>query len=411
MEETKEQLNEIKGTPLTDEVTGTSHETRTLNAETLLESEITDSISINEANKSFVTVNEEHKGKQPDNKKEEKTQAEKKKKETLRKNLISLVIAVLAAYFAAQIPRIIVFFRCETRPYITLVTYNADLTQVIKLTKEVPRLQYSLGGKKWKYLGTQPIEFGGIYGKLMLRGDFDGGTDGATIEFRTAAEVMCTGDIRTLVDYKNYDNAFTGAAKFNDLFNDCEQLIIAPDLKIEILASGCYARMFAKTSIKKTPELTAVNLADSCYFSMFEDCKLLEEIPELPALNMADECYMRMFYGCTSLKIEEGKKIPELPASNMAKQCCSSMFEGCKSLKESPKLSATNLAVGCYDKMFAGCISLNHVIMLATEKDPITCMNNWLIGTASKGIFHKNKDATWDNEGIVPSDWEIKDYN
>lgn len=405
MEGTKEQLYETNGTPFSNEAVDSTHGTKLVYTETLSGSGSIDSFY--KDNNYDVTINDKNSENLSNNIKNKNSIKKIKIVEWISKNITTIIVG-LATCLVALIPQRIEHFRCETRPYVTL---EAEKTQRFWLTTEVPNLQYSVGGKKWKDLGTQRIKFGGNNGKLLLRGDFAGGTNGATVKFETDVPVVCTGDIRTLVDYKNYDNAFTGNAKFNNLFDDCEQLTTAPDLKSENLAERCYYRMFAKTSIRIPPKLPAMNLADACYFSMFEDCKLLEEIPELPALNMADECYMRMFYGCTTLKLEEGERILELPASNMAKQCCSSMFEGCKSLKESPKLSATNLAVGCYDKMFAGCISLNHVIMLATEKNATTCMKDWLKGTAPNGIFHKNKKATWDNEGVVPSDWEVKDYN
>lgn len=405
MEGTKEHFNELYGSSLTDESVDTTHGTRPVYTETRSGSE---SIDTNfEDNNYDVTVNVMD----TDNLQKDNNDGKTKKKRFFEWISIIIAIMTLVVGLIALMPPIIKHFRCETRPYVTLSTFEAGEEQIFSLTKEVPNLQYSVGGKKWKDVETGPIKFGGNKGELLLRGDFDIGTNGATIIFKTDAKVVCSGDIRTLIHYRNYNKVITGAAKFNELFKDCKELTTAPELNVMVLAEGCYEKMFANTSIRKPPILPATDLSNACYSGMFEGCELLEEVPKLPASNLADKCYERMFAGCTTIKIKEGEVIPELPATDMAKQCCFRMFEGCKALTDSPILSAKNLAVGCYDQMFAGCTSLNHVIMLATEKNAIDCMKDWLKGTASNGIFHKNKNATWDNENVVPSNWVIMDYN
>ena len=50
------------------------------------------------------------------------------------------------------------------------------------------------------------------------------------------------------------------------------------------------------------PELPATTLADYCYNQMFYNCRSLVNGPELPATKLADYCYAYMFYECTSLK-------------------------------------------------------------------------------------------------------------
>lgn len=87
---------------------------------------------------------------------------------------------------------------------------------------------------------------------------------------------------------------------------------------------------------------------------MFEDCSSLEQAPELSATELADSCYACMFSDCTSLT-----QAPELPATKLAKHCYTCMFSSCTSLVSAPTLSATELAEDCYSCMFEDCTSLH----------------------------------------------------
>lgn len=270
----------------------------------------------------------------------------------------TLVVTILATVIGALIVRwginFVTYLRFETREYIT---FEADFTQVFRLSKKVSNLEYSVGKEKWKELKEKNIPFGGNRGKLMLRGRNKNGTEGAYITFATDEQVICTGDIRTLVDYKHYDHADTKEAVFDFLFSGCRQLVVAP---------------------------------------------------ELPATELAVSCYSYMFFGCTSLKTA-----PELPATKLASMCYDSMFYGCTSLITPPKLIATELAFLCYSNMFHGCTSLSNIIMLAADTkikylDNPGIFDHWLENTSPKGTFYKNKNAKWNNKGIVPNGWKVE---
>ena len=114
--------------------------------------------------------------------------------------------------------------------------------------------------------------------------------------------VACTGDIRTLLDWKNYKTIEAPKARFSYLFMNCEALTSAPELPAETLASYCYSFMFQGCkNLKTAPELPAKTLAEYCYSYMFNGCKNLETAPELPATTLAEICYFGMFQGCTNL--------------------------------------------------------------------------------------------------------------
>lgn len=265
--------------------------------------------------------------------------------------LITLTITAIGGYIAIKIPDIVEYFRCKRKPYIT---FESNYTQVFHLSKEVPSLEYSIGGESWKELKTQRIVFGGDCGKLLLRGRSTTGTNGATVSFGTDAEVVCTGNICTIVDYKNYKNTTASNAKFIELFNNCKQLTVPPELPIKILADSCYFGMFKNcTMLKIPPELPADSLNNNCYSYMFMGCTSIKEAPELPAIELADSCYYSMFENCSSLI-----KAPSLNAENLTNSCYSRMFKGCSSLVNAPKLPAKNLAARCYSYMFSDCTSI-----------------------------------------------------
>jgi len=220
------------------------------------------------------------------------------------------------------------------------VTFKADAEQKFKMTTEgdytISGLEYSVNGGDWKTVvaGGDGVTFGGTNGDLHLRGTNPKGTakgpfDYSTITFTDkTVKVACTGDIRTLLNWKYYDTVDTKNARFFMLFYNCGVLTSAPVLPAKELADNCYTGMFKGcTSLTAAPELKATTLARSCYSSMFNGCTNLTSAPVLPATTLADHCYYAMFYGCASLTAA-----PELPATTLAESCYGSMFSNCKSL-------------------------------------------------------------------------------
>lgn len=273
------------------------------------------------------------------------------------------------------------------------VTFKAEQPQTFKMTATkyytISGLQYSVNNGDWNdVVADAVVEFGGDKGDLRLRGKNNlSGTAGSssiaysTITFGKTVDVACTGDIRTLLDYENYENVATESARFSYLFYKCTQLTSAPDLPATKLADRCYSNMFygctnlktvptllamkmfsggyrsmfqGCTSLENAPDLPATELADHCYAFMFQGCTNLKKVPDaLPALTMASSCYKQMFYNCTSLK-----KAPQLPATTLASECYRGMFQGCKGLEKAPELKATSLKNLCYYAMFWDCASL-----------------------------------------------------
>ena len=332
---------------------------------------------------------------------------------------------------------------------IPYVTFKAEQAQTFMMTPQygytISGLEYSVNGGEWKnVVADTGVDFGGDKGNLRLRGTNTNGTASADepysiIKFTETVNVACTGDIRTLLDWKNYSTVETQNARFCNLFQGCSVLTSAPELPATTLADNCYSAMFEGCSVlTSAPKLPATTLALGCYSSMFSDCTSLTSAPTLSATTLADYCYSEMFNGCTSLKSAPTlsattlanscyrgmfngctslESAPKLPAETLAEDCYCYMFSNCTSLKSAPTLSATTLAKGCYRGMFYGCTILTSVTMLA-PKDQITskedCCYDWLEDAGTKeGISRTLKvtdedayDALANNPDYLPDNWK-----
>lgn len=249
------------------------------------------------------------------------------------------------------------------------LTFSAESKQIFKMDFQPDEaaaftlddgeyFEYRVGKDEWTLsTGTiRDVPFGGSHGDLQLRGISSKGTavsnatQWTTISFGNDTKVSCSGDIRTLVNYKDYENANTSNARFCNLFNNCLQLTSAPDLP-------------------------ATELASKCYYCMFKHCESLTTAPDLPATKLAALCYYGMFCECTALTTA-----PELPA---------------KTLK-----------IYCYQEMFRGCTALSSVTMLATDVSAEMCLENWLseAGTNVQGY----RTLTLSNQGVYNEIQELQ---
>ena len=328
---------------------------------------------------------------------------------------------------------------------IPYVTFKAEQPQTFKMTAQyytISGLQYSVNNGDWNdVVADKVVEFGGDKGDLRLRGTNTNGTASAddpysTIKFTDPnVKVACTGDIRTLLDWKNYSTVETQNARFCNLFQDCSVLTSAPKLPATTLADNCYYSMFSGCkSLTSAPKLPATTLALGCYSSMFSGCKSLTSAPTLSATELAICCYTGMFYGCTSLTsapklsattLVEGcyegmfigcsnlQEAPELPATTLAKSCYREMFSRCTSLKSAPTLSATTLAESCYSGMFYDCKNLKSVKMLAPSHNKMSdYFTDWLTDagtstTTGRTLIVKDQTAydALKTNNLLPADY------
>ena len=301
------------------------------------------------------------------------------------------------------------------------VTFKAAKAQTFTMTAignyTISGLEYSVNGGDWTRVEKDKgVTFGGTNGILQLRGtnNLSGTASPTSSKYSTITftdknvKVACTGDIRTLLDWKNYENVETENARFCYLFKSCKALTSAPKLPATKLANYCYNAMFYNcSSLEAAPELPAETLAKDCYNYMFEGCKSLKVAPALPSKTLANYCYASMFAGCSALE-----SAPALPATKMASKCYYYMFYGCKSLKVAPELLATELADDCYKLMLYDCTNLSSVTMLAPS-DQITekCFTDWLtdagISATSRKLIVQDEAAynALVNAGL-PAKWK-----
>ena len=159
------------------------------------------------------------------------------------------------------------------------VTFTANGEQKFKMTTDgnytISGLQYSVNNGKWENVVVdKEVTFGGTNGDLRLRGTNPNGTannanDYSTITFTNPkVNVACTGDIRTLQDWNNYNTVENQNARFCYLFNGCSVLTSAPELPATVLAESCYAGMFSGC----TKLSTVTMLAPSDQITSASDC-------------------------------------------------------------------------------------------------------------------------------------------
>lgn len=353
----------------------------------------------------------------------------------------------------------------EVKGEIPYITFTASEKQTLQMSKAIATLEYSVGDGEWKTLGTNTITFGSTNGNIRLRGKSTNGTGSNYSNYsrfvfgNSGIPVSCKGDIRTLLDYQNYETVNTKNARFYQLFSycnltsapelpitdlatdcykymfsNCKNLVTAPTLPATILTENCYSYMFYYCEdLVNAPELPSTTLAESCYSGMFMGCKSLVKAPELPATTLTKNCYRYMFYVCTNLT-----SAPELPATTLAENCYSWMFNNCTSLITAPKLPARTLAEYCFYGMFQDCVNLlnapelpaktltkncymymfnnckklNSITMLATDISASNCLYDWVNGVAGTGTFIKSEKMESLPTGYsgIPKNWTVKNY-
>ena len=222
---------------------------------------------------------------------------------------------------------------------INAIKFISEGTSIISLAKigepSNISLEYSYNGIDWDkwdlstltinsddtlYIrGYNPNGFSDIYTyySFLINGD----------------KVSCSGNIMSLIDYKNLPDVIPCSYCFYKLFENCALLTTAPELPATILADSCYEGMFLNcTALTTAPKLPATKLINRCYLN---------------------SCYYQMFSGCTALT-----NVPVLPATILSEWCYSYMFKNCTSLKNVSVVQQTNITDSCYYQMFSGRILL-----------------------------------------------------
>ena len=224
------------------------------------------------------------------------------------------------------------------------VTFKANEEQKFKMTTygdyTISGLEYSVKDSEWASVvaGTE-ITFGGTHGNLRLRGTNSKGTASVWNEYSTITftdknvKVACTGDIRTLLNWRNYNIVETYHAKFCSLFKNCNVLTSAPELPATTLAGFCYDGMFSGcTSLTAAPELKATKLVASCYDNMFYGCTKLSTVtmlaPSDQISNATRYCYNWLYNAGTDETVKSRTlKVQDAAAYTALESCLPAIWK------------------------------------------------------------------------------------
>ena len=152
--------------------------------------------------------------------------------------------------------------------------------------------------------------------------------------------------------------------------------------------------------------MVAEKLSTQSCVQMFGQCSAMEKtVSVLSATDIGNACYQSMYRGCTALQVA-----PELPATRLSNFCYQYMFLGCTGLTAAPELPATSLSAYGYNGMFNGCSSLSYIKMLCTSVGN-SSLTGWVNGVAASGTFVKNAAMTTLPSGAngIPDGWTVID--
>ena len=250
--------------------------------------------------------------------------------------------------------------------------------------------------------------------KVYFRNDngyfcyMDSITDRHSHMFSSDENIKVGGNIKSLLNYKDMNGTKLKKGCFNNMFSGAEYLSDAKNLILNDtnLADSCYYSLFENChSLTNTPVLPAYTLARKCYLQIFKGTAITTA-PKLPATKLAPYCYKNLFENCQSLT-----SAPTLPSTTMVEGCYQGMFNSCKNLTTAPTLPAKKLATYSYRYMFTNCSKLNSVTSYANDISATECTHWWLDSVASTGTFHNLGTATYEKNSIdgIPSGWtEVK---
>ena len=191
--------------------------------------------------------------------------------------------------------------------FISKGAYTISLVKVSNPKDYSISLEYSYNGNDWSEwdLNSLTVNKGGT---LYIRGNDPDGFNSYNKDTKTykyykfrikGDKVSCSGNIMSLIDYKNLPDVIPCSYCFYGLFENCNALTTAPELPATKLTDKCYVFMFSGcTSLKTAPELPAKVMTDFCYSYMFNGCTSLIKIPKLPIADLTTCCYYQMFKDC-----------------------------------------------------------------------------------------------------------------
>lgn len=215
----------------------------------------------------------------------------------------------------------------------------------------------------------------------------------------------------SLINIPNIQATTLADSCFYDMFRNCTSVTTTIDFdKWATLYNSCFRGMYdgcrGLTTIKSLP--SNINLPTGCFMETFRDCSSLVSAPDWYIGSFGGEAISGMFQRCTSLVHCPIKSLP----ATLVGRCCLWLFTGCTSLLDVCDLPAEILPGDCYNSMLQN-TKITYIKMLATDISASRCLQNWVSGVPSSGIFVKHIDAQWTTTGNsgVPTNWTIIYYD
>ena len=226
-------------------------------------------------------------------------------------------------------------------------------------------IKYSLNGGAWTEITSSStgVKVYGAAGDIISFKATNTTYGASTSSFASFdgsdASFNVYGNIMSLIDEDNFTSISTLSANytFYSLFKGLKVIhaknLILPAMTV---SNYCYASMFQNcVQLLSAPELYATTIGTYCYSDMFNGCTALSTITKkLPAVTLTDHCYYNMFLNCTHIL-----KTPTILGTTTATYCCANMFKGCTLLSNTCNLLSENTATYCYSHMYDGCSSLS----------------------------------------------------
>lgn len=250
-------------------------------------------------------------------------------------------------------------------------------------------LQESVPFDMSNYMTIEPLA-DGFYFKCAST-DVEYTTDGKTwtkLSAATSSETFSSGQfisVRSkLQPGETFGKFYLSGARCN-LRGNCLSLIFGDYAKGKLNISqypnvfyGTFLAQLAINSVEKN-FLPALILGAYCYAEMFRECTNLTVAPDLPATTLSSYCYTAMFQRCTYLITAP----TILPAMDLMDYCYQMMFINCTSLTTAPVLPATTLPnSSCYQQMFSNCSKLSYLEIHATTYFSTTLASMQMLASA-----------------------------
>ena len=188
-------------------------------------------------------------------------------KHKIKRSLTSVVmaLALIVSVFAGVVPLGSITAGAADPDYLTFTGEEDGSSVTVK--RNTGSFQFNKNNSGWSsYTAGTKIQLDNG-DSVSFRGNNNGkqlfnSSSHVTID----GKVACSGNVMTLLDYNDPDNAQMGTYCFMGMFSGCEGLTTAPNLPATTLAQGCYNGMFyGCKSLTTAPELPATRLAKSCY--------------------------------------------------------------------------------------------------------------------------------------------------